>query len=352
MTSRGAVSAGFAIFYVLSALFVMTVFIPGSAYLTDNSYEQLAPPVAYRVLMPLMTDTLHTLVPQAVEDALTPLLASMRDSDTGRRLLQLDRFDQLPRTFNDEALVRTLIRVVLVFGWCLAFVAMLQRLARDLFPHSPATSYMAPGLFLWLLPVFMSRYAYTYDFAELFFSCACLWLLWLRRWPLYLLCFAFATLNKETSGFVIFFFAIWFVSRLPRQQFIQLLLAQLLIYGAIELAIISSYSHIPGSHGGTGLTYYINTFLRHLRYAFGYNYYSYLGGVATLMLVTYRWQEKPAFLFSALWMMVPNVVAYIFTCNVGEYRDLFWCMPVPVLLAAHSLVKIGEFDRLPIWYKQ
>jgi hypothetical protein len=349
MISERTTLACFWTLYVLTALFVMVTFVPGSGYLTDNSHEEVAPPVAYRVLVPAMTKGIYAMVPASVEEAMTPYLVSLRETSVFARLMQFDRWPALPRTFQDGALLMTLIKLMVVFGWLLAFIYMLSRLTAAFFPASRACALLAPLLFLWLLPAFLHRYAYTYDFAELFFSCACFYLLYKQRWNAYLFCFALATLNKETSGFIIFFFAIWFLPRLPQQRYLTLLCAQILLFVIIETMIISSFAHVPGSHGGTGIDYYINTFLRHMRHAFGYNYYSYVCAVITGFLLLYKWQEKPAFLLAGLLMAIPNLAAYFLTCNVAEYRDLFWCMPVPVILATHSIVKLLELDDVPLF---
>lgn len=337
--------------YALGILFVLLTFIPGSGYLVDNTANEPKPPVAYRVLVRTMADTAYHVIPKAVENAITPTLIDIRDNRHVRALMRIPPKYGPPYKFRDNQIYRTFVMLLVVIGWFIAFLMMLIKLTRALFPHSEACAVIAPLLFLWLLPTFFHRYAYTYDFAELFFACACMYLLYVERWWLYIVCFIFATLTKETSVFMIGFFAIWYATRLPKALYIQLLVLQLVLYISIEAVIISSYSWVAHTHGGRGLHVFWRLFREQLNYTYGYSYYSFIAGVGTWLLMLYRWEEKPTFLLGCLWLVLGNVVVYLFCCNDGEYRDLFWCMPTMILLATHSIVSITNMDHWPLFQK-
>jgi hypothetical protein len=332
--------------YLISTLYVMSVFIPGSAYGINNTPvgREVRPPVAYRVLMPTVTSVVRSLMPDTLVQAASPYLISARDSEVGKRLLRLSRLPAIPEPLSDARIFDTSIQMFLVWLSLLAFTAMLYLLTKELFPAIHACALLAPLVFLWLLPVPLSRFAYTYDFAELFFSCATMYLLLRRQWWFYMGCLAVATLNKETSIFVIFFFIVWFYPRLPRRFYIKLCIMQLLLYAIVHGMVYLHYNiHLEAMHRYSN---FVQKFTVHMNYMYGYSFHTFIAFLGTLLLLFYRWEEKPAFLLGALWMFLPNMAAYVLLCNDGEYRDLFWSMPPMVILATHSLVLLTNAHKV------
>ena len=80
-----------------------------------------------------------------------------------------------------------------------------------------------------------------------------------------------------------------------------------------------------------------------------YNYTTLICFTVTILLLTYCWQEKPAFLRAGLWMAFANWLAYFFCCERGEYRDLYWGMPIIAMLATHTLIRAADIAHLPIF---
>jgi hypothetical protein len=66
-------------------------------------------------------------------------------------------------------------------------------------------------------------------------------------------------------------------------------------------------------------------------------------------LMTYRWQEKPAFLKTGLWLLPLVYMAYVMHGNPGEYRVFFDVLPLIILLATHTLTQAAGFARLPFF---
>jgi hypothetical protein len=335
--------------YALGIIWVMLSFIPGSGFLIDNSGRGIKPPVAYRVLVRKLHDVTYHAIPLSAEKAMMPTIQSIRDNKHVKRLLHMDPKRGVPYNFTNDRVFFALIKLVWTVIWFVAFIAMLGKLARALFPRSEACALVAPLLFLWLLPTLFHRYAYTYDFAELFFACACMYLLFIQKWWWYIGSFVLATLTKETSVFMIVFFAIWYLQRMPKSLYLQLLILQVVLYGLIETIIIASYTSVAYTHGGEGLQTFWRLFQDQLHYMHGYNFYTLMAGIGMLVLFSYRWKEKPGFLLGCLWMALANVVIYLFCCNDGEYRDLFWSMPAMVLLATHSVVTVMDMDEWPLF---
>lgn len=324
--------------YAVLSVYVMIVFTIGSDLAVDSVPvgNVVFRPVAYRMMVPAFTEALQAAIPDALKPAITSGLISARDSALGTHLLML-RYNEFPKVvppaIADNYIFITFTKLVIVYLTMIAFIWMFYKLTQALLPESPFYALLAPVIFLLLIPVFAWRVAFTYDFAELFFSCALFYLLYYQRWRHYLLCLAVATLNKETTVFAIFFYFMWFCSRLPRKEFIRLGVLQVVIYALVKGAIVLYFADRPGV--------LIEHNLEHnFLYSFNYNYYTFTSLLFAALLVTYHWHEKPEFLRGGLWMTLANYVAMVITCRPAEYRDLYWGMPVLIILATHSLLKL------------
>jgi hypothetical protein len=345
----------FIILYALLSVYDIFVFIPGSNYAIDNIQDGIMkPPVAYRVLMPTVTSTLRALIPDVVAQEVSSVLIAMRDSTAGRQYFQVRKYEPawnpsqpLPRQVDNDRIFDTSLKILVVYLSLLAFIAMYYHLALALWPDSRAYALWAPVLMLLLISVLNVHYAYTYDYPEIFFSCACFYLLLKQRWAAYILCLTIATLNKETTLFGIFFFMVWFYNRLPRKQYWMLAGLQLYIYVMIKVAVTIYYADRPSLYGTTFFNHVIISLRDNIFFLYGASYYNFVCFIATMLAIMYRWQEKPAFLRGGVWMLLPNMLAYIFMCNRGEYRDLYWSIPVMVLLATHTLVSITGIAHMP-----
>jgi hypothetical protein len=309
------------------------------------SGEGARPPV-YRQLVPILYHGVSALTPETLEEAATETLVAWRDSLVFTQIVSV-RFlpNTLPARYWDEYIFSTAVTYGIIYLFLLGFIWMLYRLASDAMPDVPSAAAIAPALGLISVAAFAHRYAYIYDTAELFFSCACLYLLLRQKWWTYIGCIALATLNKETSVFCIFFFCIWYWNKLPPGQYVRLLLLQSLAYLLVKGGLTLYYQNNPGVYVGDAL-------LPNLRHLFQYDYYALVGLVVTFLMLVKDWQEKPIFLRGALWMLLPNTAAYILTCNPGEYRSFYWSLPVMVLLAAHTLARSADFDQMALFRKK
>ncbi|HXT70231.1 MAG TPA: hypothetical protein VN700_10780 [Vicinamibacterales bacterium] len=330
--------------YFFLSLYVMTVFTIGQGFgLGIDRVERImhggAPrPVPYRMLVPTLSRIGIALVPGSVEERMRPLLISIRDSEPGRLIVaQRYKGEGHPPNLQDERIVETAVVTVIIYAFLLAFIAMLHRLAREVIPGSPAFAATAPLVALFWLPVFCANWAYSYDFAELFFSCACIFLLHRRQWLAYLVTFGLATVNKETSLFLLVFYLAWMWGRLPVRRYLQLGAAQLVVYAAIKGAITLHFADVPGEIMATAHSRQ----LAHMLGAYGFE--SAVAMIVVVCLTTWKWRTKPEFLRTGLWMLVPNGLAYFAGSNPGEYRSFYWSLPVVILLVTHTLVGAAGF---------
>lgn len=322
--------------YALASLYVMAVFMLGSNLLNDNGRT---PEVQRRPLVFALGSALSGVMPEAI----VPVLADVRDS-AGMQAAMTGAGWTLPLDYNDEGVAHlsdgqlrlTFSLLLVVYAFLLGFMAALRRLALALWPELPACAQVAPLLALLPVMVCARSYAYTYDFAELFFATLYLLALLHGRWAALLLCVALGTLNKETTLFGIFLFAVWGGVRLPKGRWLLLLAAQLAVYAGVRAGINAVEGvELPLVYG--------NNLLLHVQDLMTQ---PYLEGMqvmcllAAVLLLVYRWQEKPALLKAGLWMLLPNTAAFLLIGNPGEWRVFYWCLPVLALLATHSVVRM------------
>jgi len=318
------------------------------------AYDYFRPQVvAQRPLIHMITQGAAALVPEAAEQQMTKNLIAMRDSALAQTILRLKFQD--PTNYTNMIMVRisdarifyTSMQLFVVYITLCMFVWMLYKLALTVFPQSSAYALIAPVLSLIMISTFAVNYGYTYDFAELFFSCAFLYALYKERFALYLFLVALATVNKETTIFGIFFFAVWFFGRMPQRKYIFLLAAQLLVFAVVRITIIESYTGPPGPDFG-----YLPVLVSQLTSFYRYDYQHVMTLLLSLLFVMYRWPEKPIFLRYALWMFAPNLAAYLLISYTYEYRNFYWSMPPALLLATHSFISLTGIAHLPVFTRK
>lgn len=339
--------------YLLLSLFTMLAFMKGAQFGGNATVaEELAtprPPIAYRVLVPAISDALYKIIPEETKPFLTAQLVQWRDSNFARRIFPWPNNQPWAwPMLMEKNIVRALVNMCVCYISLLAFLYALYRLAAALMPESELYALTAPLLALIVLPAFAARYGYTYDFAELFFSCACLYLLLKERWVAYLGCFLLAMFNKENAGFTIIFFMLWFYPRLSAKRYLSLATVQWLIFSVVKIGLALYFIDRPNRYVGGA---YVLRLEDQIVYTLGYDYHSVLCLMMTFVLLTFRWQEKPAFLRTGLVIFASIVPVYWLTCNPGEYRDFYWALPPMLLLATHTLIQLSGFDRWALFRK-
>ncbi len=336
----------FIVIYAFLSLYVMAVFVPGSGYGINNNAGIPRPPLVYRPLVPLITKEVRAMIPDSSVESATAWLIEWRDSYNGNRILRINPARPLHFAIDNGHIFDTMLRMLVVYATLVAFIWMMYRLTAELLPQSRAYALLAPVVVMLHASSYLWRAAYTYDFAEMFFSCACFYFLYRREWAAYMVCLGFATFAKETAVFSALFFTIWFYHDLPRRQYFKLMLGQWAVYIGIEGFLDYIYSdRVPIYNGVT----YMGQVKENFLHMINYDYLVFLATLVTGMLLTYKWQEKPLFLRAGMWLVVMNVAAFIAVCHPGEYRDLFWCLPIVSILMTHTLVRVAEADKMEMF---
>jgi uncharacterized membrane protein YeiB len=59
-----------------------------------------------------------------------------------------------------------------------------------------------------------------------------------------------------------------------------------------------------------------------------------------IMLVYYKWQEKPLFIKTTLWALVPLLLLTLFFGYLDELRDYYEIYPTVIILISHSIAAV------------
>jgi hypothetical protein len=184
------------------------------------------------------------------------------------------------------------------------------------------------------VPLFLGPFSrQIYDFTTLWLFTAALAAMARGRWGTFLVLFALATINKETSILLTLVFAIHSIRAYPRSSVVSLLVAQLLMFLVIRGTLAYVFRDNPG--GAVEL---------HL---FDHNQYVLLHPLEMskrpLVLAgagvvgAWRWRRKPPLLRDALVTLAPVLLLVGVTVGqLDEIRAYYEIYPVVVLLVAES----------------
>jgi hypothetical protein len=143
---------------------------------------------------------------------------------------------------------------------------------------------------------------------------------------------------------VIIFYWIWFFRQLPLKQYLVVGLLQSSMFGAVKIGLVV-YFHTREAMYASGS--YENTLLEKLKFLHKYGHPEFAWLTIIAMSLFYGWSEKTPFLKCGLWMVGANIGAYLLTCNPWEYRDLYWGLPVLIIMASHSVIRTPRFIATP-----
>jgi hypothetical protein len=336
-TLRHRVMLVFLLVYVVLSSFVMLHFLSSSrlgdafgrtrydAMLEGKAWK----PFAYRVLIPRATNMITAATPEALRDWVHfSAETALAGSDTVRVYLPW-----LAEIYRGPTTYPRIVTTLLIYACLWGYIWALFRLAHALFPRQPAVHWFAPVFGLLVIPSFSWQWLYIYDIPLLFFATACFYAMATRNLLLYLVFFLLACLNKETTIFILMFFALWFAGRMPKTQFALLLLAQFAIYLSIRLATVYIFKDNIGFHLENNVVQVLS------RDLFAKSKFFMILSVSFFFfLLTFRWMDKPLFLKYGFFLLPPFFVAYVLHGWPGEYRVFFDVMPLLILLGVHTLI--------------
>ena len=341
---------GFIIMYMGLSAYVMMVFLRGSDFggqyghtftnMMDGTGER---PMAYRALLPFILRGLIAIIPQGGIEVLNELTLYLRNTTVSIALIHSYRETIPPTLENLPLLHHTLLFVVLVWLCLLGYLAVLYKLARQLFPESIAPALFAPLFALLLMPALHNTFAYPYDYSLLLLNTTCFYALARHNLRLYYACFILAIINKETALYLAMFFALSHWKSMPMRTLSQHVLAQAAIWLSITFTIRISMG--GGADGGL----FASKMLHFNQMMGAYDFDGYLSLLVAFFFLTYRWPEKPLFLRRGFWLLLPLSLAFVLLGYPTEYRQFLDIAPITLLLATHSLVTCTGLAASPLF---
>lgn len=263
------------IFYIYLSVTLIGAFEPASfSRVLELTAER---PYIYRILVPALSKLISSLISSNRIDWLNTTIEPL--SNTFKRLSG----GIYPR----EAAVALIIMFSSIMAFAIVeriFLADLGFNRKELFVFPLLTQML-------ILPVNMIA-GYYYDLPQLLFMTIGLILLHRRHWTGYLAVLGISSLNKETAAFLIVVFCIYYWSRLPRKNFLHLLVSQGFIIVAIRISMMFLFRVNAGSSLVFTIPDQINIYSKHPL--------ALVSTLACFGLITYlvfrNWRSKNEFL--------------------------------------------------------
>ena len=324
-----------AVFLTSLLVFVISLFQPGMnpnvhASVHDMIHGTAYAPFVHRVLPSLIIRSTLACIPEA---ALTRADQWGMRQPKIRWLLEAIRFDvNYP--------VEALLVLSLTYLSLLGFLWASRYLCTGIYRTALAVQDLFVLAVLAGLPLFFSYCNYLYDFPALCLFTLGLALLIRRRWRRFLVVYLLAALNKETTILLTLVFVLhyWRAPALPRRRFWAVLLAQLVLFGAVKGALMLVFR----DHPGTPIEWHL---LDHnYDILSSYSLTALFGWCGVILLTCTHWPAKPVFLRRALWIAPILVGLTLFCGYLDELRDYYEAYPIVALLLLHSVSRIWKFE--------
>jgi len=340
------------LFYFFTSVFSLYIFIYAlgiSDILRDAPHHTTAillidgsalRPYIYRTLIPSLANLINLVTPSFIIDFVSESVLSFLNTKLVYDFTDIAKWkDYSAKLATPGFLYPVTVITFLMYLSILAYGIILQRLSAIMFPKHRITQYCTAIFGLVLLLPCIERNFKVYDPTTLLLSALCLYFMLQQKWTAYLIAFIFASLNKETAILQTVMFAAAFFNRLPKQQFIKLLLLQIGIFAALKLGINLYYSDNPGN-----IVKYreIWVLARVSRDTSGYHI---MVLIMLCWLIFSRWHEIPALLKHSLWIFGGGVLIYYLLGFPYEYRVFFDCFPGMTVIAGYTLFR--KLDAKP-----
>jgi len=323
MTLRGKILYFISVVLVSAGIFL--VYLPISRVGTDNATSlpnmlegRANRPAAYRILMPLLAHLGASSVPdwivRAFQNASPGLSAAF----------QLFSNNKYPR----EAIV-----ILTLMFLSLAGLIFIEKYFLRVLGYTRNEQLILPFVIAILILPFTVHFGYIYDLPQIFLFTCCLVLMHRQRWITYLALLGIATLNKETSVFLIVVFALYFFRALRFRAYLLLLTLQGAIFLSIRAITTYLYRNNPGNTLPWTIQFHIDQYSSHPAILV----FTMIFLSAIIFFAMKDWGRKPIFLrysFSVFFL----TLALFFTSGMPmEFRVFLDSLPVfGILLSPHG----------------
>lgn len=297
--------------------------------LSDLIYGRAHNPYVQRVLVPFVTRTLYSALPESLWRSLTEPLRTL--PKTQKEMQRLG--------WEQEFFPQYLIALLTAYLLFLPFPFLARRLWSLLYQTDERTSMLAGMAPLLVAPTFFPTGPhYIYDLPALTLFTAGLVLLLERKWFWYYPLLVVGCLNKETM--VLLGFAFFFSYRKHYTGFslIVHIAAHVVLFVAVKLTIVQTFTANPGPT----LDFHLYGNLH--RILMGYTWSELLIAGATVFLVLHDLRAKPPALLRLALLVVPFGFLLLFFGVLPELRAVYELVPILTFMVLHT-IRFGFFKQ-------
>jgi len=326
------------VYYCITALIsgsvlIMFVIYPGindnkPSMFHDMIYGTASKPFVYRTLLPTTVRVLSAAVPQKIKDTFADKINKTETLVKLFKKLKWEKEDAV------EYLFAMLLMFLSLWGFALAV-----RKYFTLFYHAPPWFAGSVSVLALLgLPPMFQYTSFLYDFPLLFLYTLGLIFLFKQDWKKFMLIFLIGCFNKETTILLTLIFFIYYRKKLDREIFNKLIVAQLALFIVVKILLFVIFRSNPG----TFVEFHLID--HNLRLLTGYDLTLAVSLLGIILLVFYKWKEKPDYLKISLWAFILLIVLTLFLGYIDELRDYYEIYPSVILLISVSIANIIGLD--------
>ncbi len=326
------------IYYLLTALIascvlIMFVIFPGinddkPSMFGDMIYGKASKPFVYRALLPATVRVLSAPVPQTLRNTISN---KIEDSISLNKLFKKLKWEK-------ELAVEYSFAMLIMFLSLWGFSIAVRYLFILFYNTSSWFADSVTVLALLGLPAMFQYTSFIYDFPLLFLYTLGLIFLYKQDWKKFLIIFLVGCINKETTILLTLVFYIFYKSGLKKELFNKLLIAQIAIFILVKSLLYIIFKNNPG----TFIEFHLID--HNLRLLTAYDLTLAAAVLGLILLVFYKWNEKPNFLKTSLWMFIPLVILTLFLGYLDELRDYYEVYPAVIIFIAHSIARILDVN--------
>ena len=294
----------------------------------DTIYGKAHKPFVYRTLLPTSVRMLSAPAPDEFRNNLSEFIE--KNIPLKKLFIKLK--------WERELAVEYFLAAVLMFLSLWGFSIAVRYLFKLFFEVNQLFSDSISLIALIGLPPLFMYTSFVYDFPVLFLYTLGLIFLYKQDWKFYLILFFFACINKETTILLTLVYYIYFRKLLKADLFNKLFAAQLMIFILVKGSLFLVYRDNPGSFVEFHL------FDHNLSLLTGYDLTLLASVGAIILLIFYKWKEKPEFLKKSLAAFIPLVILSLFLGYIDELRGYYEIYPTVVILISYSIARILDLN--------
>ena len=317
------------------SLCVVIIFVvnPGINHYYPSKFEDMVygkawKPFVYRTLLPTTVRVISAPVPMSIRTSLSEMVD---ETESLKKLFEKLKWEK-------ELFAEYFVAMVLMFLSLWGFAIAVRYLFSLFYDSSALLPNLVSILALLGLPTMFQYTSFLYDFPSLLLYTLGLIFLYKQDWNKFLLLYAVACFNKETIILLTLIFFIYYRHKLRADNFYKLLFTQLTIFAVVKVLLFVLFKSNPG----TFVEFHLID--HNLGLLTGYDLPLAFALLGLIMFVYYKWQEKPLFIRTTLWVLAPLLVLTLFLGYLDELRDYYEVYPTVIILISHSIAALMGLD--------